>query len=114
MELKSNCLIRNAISTVLTLLLFFSASSAFAAPVRVAILPFDLHAEKDLAFLQEGIWDMLGSRLAWQDNVDVINKSETKAVLASVEGFEGESRALLVGGKLQADYVLFGSLTVFG
>jgi hypothetical protein len=57
---------------------------------------------------------MLGSRLAWQDKVEVINKSETKAALASVKGLEGKSRALLVGGKLHADYVLFGSLTVFG
>ena len=67
-----------------------------------------------MTFLQEGILDMLGSRLAWQDKVEVINENETKAALASVEGFDGQSRALLVGGKLQADYVLFGSLTVFG
>jgi hypothetical protein len=46
--------------------------------------------------------------------VEVISESETKAALASVKGLEGKSRALLVGGKLQADYVLFGSLTVFG
>jgi TolB-like protein len=87
---------------------------AHAAPIRVAILPFDVHAEKDMTFLQEGILDMLGSRLAWRDNVDVINKNQTREALASTEGFDGESRALLVGGKLQADYVLFGSLTVFG
>ena len=67
-----------------------------------------------MTFLQEGILDMLGSRLTWRDRVEVINKSETKAALASVEGFDGQSRALLVGGKLQADFVLFGSLTVFG
>ena len=99
---------------IFSLLLFVSMSPAIAAPARVAILPFDINAEKDMTFLQEGIMDMLGSRLAWQDKVEVISKNETKAALASVEGFGGESRALLVGGKLQADYVLFGSLTVFG
>ena len=98
----------------ITTLLLFSALPAHAAPARVAILPFDVHAEKDMTFLQEGILDMLSSRLAWRDNVDVINKNQTRDALASTEGFEGESRALLVGGKLQADYVLFGSLTVFG
>jgi TolB-like protein len=96
------------------ILLLIGTPPAFAAPTRVAVLPFDINAEKDLAFLREGILDMLGSRLAWRDKVEVINENETKAALASVEGFEGESRALLVGGKLQADYVLFGSLTVFG
>ena len=94
-------------------ILLGGAVTASAAPYRVAILPFDIHAEQDLTFLQEGIMDMLASRLAWQDKVEVINETETRAAMASVEGFEGESQALLVGGKLQADYVLFGSLTVF-
>ncbi|BBO84433.1 hypothetical protein [Desulfosarcina ovata] len=97
----------------LPLMLLIGESAASAAPARVAILPFDIIAESDLSFLQEGVLDMLASRLSWQDNVEVINKNETRAVAASVTDFEGESRALLVGGKLYADYVLYGSLTVF-
>jgi len=111
---QSNILVRNTILAIFFLILIVNAAPIFAAPARVAILPFDVNAEKDMTFLQEGILDMLGSRLAWHDKVEVINEKETKAALASVEGFEGQSRALLVGGKLQADYVLFGSLTVFG
>ena len=114
MKNPSRNLIRNTILTFFSLLLLFNAVTVFAAPARVAILPFDVNAEKDMTFLQEGILDMLGSRLAWRDKVEVINENETKAALASVDGFDGESRALLVGGKLQADFVLFGSLTVFG
>lgn len=114
MKNNSRNLIRNTLFILFSLLLLFAAVPATAAPSRVAILPFDVHAEKDMTFLQEGIMDMLGSRLAWQDNVEIIDKNETKAALASTEGFDGESLALLVGGKLQADYVLFGSLTVFG
>ena len=114
MKNQSNILIRNTILAIFSLLLFFTAAPALAAPARVAILPFDVNAEKDMTFLQEGILDMLGSRLAWRDKVEVISENETKAALASVDGFDGESRALLVGGKLQADFVLFGSLTVFG
>lgn len=114
MKIQNNKVTRNIILLITTLLLLLTAAPALAAPSRVAILPFDMHAEKDLAFLQEGILDMLGSRLAWKDKVEVINENETKAVLESIHGFEGESRALLAGGKLKADYVLFGSLTVFG
>jgi TolB-like protein len=110
----SHNLIRNTLLMISALLIFCSISPALAAPARVAILPFDMHAEKDLTFLQEGIMDMLGSRIAYQDQVEVISKSETRAALESVAGFAGESRALLVGGKLKADYVLFGSITVFG
>jgi TolB-like protein len=114
LKTQSHNLNRIILLTTIALLLLFTATPLLAAPARVAILPFDVHAEKDLTFLQEGILDMLDSRLAWRDNVEVINKNETKAAMAAVEGFDGESRALLVGGKLQADYVLFGSLTVFG
>ena len=114
MKNPSYRLISKTLLAIFCLLLFFTAAPVLAAPARVAILPFDVNAEKDLTFLQEGILDMLASRLAWQDKVDVINENETKAAVAAVEGFDGESRALLVGGKLQADYVLFGSLTVFG
>ncbi|MGD9309417.1 MAG: FG-GAP-like repeat-containing protein [Desulfosarcina sp.] len=109
-----NLKLTRIILPLITTLLLLSTVPALAAPARVAILPFDINAEKDLTFLQEGILDMLGSRIAWRDKVEVINENETKAALAQVEGFEGESRALLVGGKLKADYVLFGSLTVIG
>lgn len=107
-------LFRNSLFIFSGLLFLCTATTAFAAPVRVAILPFDMHAEKDLTFLQGGIIDMLGSRIAYKDQVEVISKSETRSALESVEGFEGESRALRVGGKLKADYVLFGSITMFG
>ena len=113
MKIQSHKLTR-IILLLMAILLLFTTAPAVAAPARVAILPFDVNAEKDMTFLQEGILDMLGSRLAWRDKVEVISENETKAALASVDGFDGESRALLVGGKLQADFVLFGSLTVFG
>ena len=96
------------------LLIVCNSVPALAAPARVAIIPFDMHAEKDLTFLQEGIMDMLGSRIAYKDQVEVISKPETLSALASVKGLEGENRALEVGGKLKADYVLFGSITMFG
>ncbi|BBO76407.1 hypothetical protein DSCW_38240 [Desulfosarcina widdelii] len=114
MKTQPHNLNRIILLALIPLLFLFVAAPTLAAPSRVAILPFDMHAEKDLTFLQEGILDMLGSRLAWKDKVEVINENETKAALESIEGFEGESRALLAGGKLKADYVLFGSLTVFG
>lgn len=114
MNNHSHNLIRNTLLMISALLIFCGISPALAAPARVAILPFDMHAEKDLTFLQDGIMDMLGSRIAYQDQVEVISKKETRAALESIQGFEGESRALLIGGKLKADFVLFGSITMFG
>ncbi len=84
--------------------------------LRVAILPFKVNAEtgKDYTFLQNGVGAMLSSRLAWPGKVSVIALDEAAKVLKTVEGFSGDSQALLVAAKLQADYVLYGSLTVLG
>jgi TolB-like protein len=99
---------------MLTIVLVGAAAPVSAQPLKVAILPFQMNAEKDLTFLRDGIVDMLASRLAWEDKVTVINEEQTASVMESVQGFKDESQALLVGGKLGADYVLFGSVTVFG
>ncbi|MEJ2158232.1 MAG: FG-GAP-like repeat-containing protein, partial [Desulfobacteraceae bacterium] len=107
-------LFRNSLCILFVLVFLCAAATAYAAPVRVAILPFTIHAEKDLSFLQGGIIDMLGSRIAYKDQVEVIGKDETRLALKSVKGLEGKGRALRVGGKLKADYVLFGSITMLG
>ena len=83
-------------------------------PKRVVIVPFKINAEKDLTFLEEGIADMLESRLSWDDKVTVISWEETKRALESVEGPLNETKAREIGAKLDADHVLFGSLTIFG
>jgi len=100
---------------VLTLLTFFvGQSTVLAAPAKVAVLPFKINAQEDLGFLRDGIQDMLGSRLSWDDKVVVIDKEAVNRAAQSVTGLSGLSRALLIGGKLKADYVIYGSLTIFG
>jgi TolB-like protein len=81
---------------------------------RVVIVPFKIKAEKDLTFLKEGIADMLESRLSWDDKVTVISREETKRALESIVGPLDETKAREIGAKLDADHVLFGSLTIFG
>ena len=97
------------------LALIISVSISFAAekPARVAVVPFTIHAEKDLSFLKQGIVDMLSSRLAWEGRVEVVSRDEVlKAIPDS--GLLTEREARGIGTAVDADYVLFGSLTVFG
>jgi TolB-like protein len=82
-------------------------------PKKVAIVPFTMNADRDLTFLQEGIMDMLASRLAWKGEVQVLEKGQVKRQVAQTEGPMDRAKALEVGRALQADYVIFGSLTVF-
>ncbi|GAG31065.1 unnamed protein product, partial [marine sediment metagenome] len=83
-------------------------------PQRVAILPFTMHSERDLSFLREGTLDMLASRLYWKDRVVVIEKGLVKKAMGDYQGPINSEYATSLGRKLQADFVLFGSLTLFG
>jgi len=91
-------------------------SKAFATdkPLYIAVVPFKINAEKDLTFLKDGIIDMFSSRLSWEDRVKVVGRQETTKVLEAVDSPLNESKAQKIGVELGADYVLFGSLTVFG
>jgi TolB-like protein len=93
--------------------LWVSPSTA-KSPKRIAILPFTMNADRDLSFLQEGIVDMLGSRLAWKGELEVLEKGLVKAEAAGHKGALNREAAITVGKRLQVDYVVLGSLTVFG
>lgn len=97
------------------LTIIFGSVHLFAAePDRIAIIPFKMNAQKDLIFLQNGIYDMFSSRLAGAGKVQVIGREETEKALESITGPVNEISAKETGEKLNADFVLFGSLTVFG
>jgi len=117
--LKTKCYTTYRIFLIALILILFVFSfgaplSAFAKPLQVAIVPFKVNAEKDLSFLKDGIVDMLSSRLFWEDKVNIINRQSTEKAAAAVGGPLNESKARKLGTRLGANYVLFGSLTVFG
>ncbi|MBN1101785.1 MAG: hypothetical protein JXL84_00075 [Deltaproteobacteria bacterium] len=109
----SKCLVSMAV-LLFCLGLVFSVPSHSKEPKRMAILPFTMNADRDLSFLQEGIADMLASRLAWKGEVDVLEKGRVKTEAARFKGPLNRETALTIGKNLQADYVILGSLTVFG
>ena len=83
-------------------------------PDRVVIIPFKMNAQEDLTFLKDGIYDMLASRLSRAGKVQVVGREETEKALETVTGPVNEISAIETGEKLNSDFVLFGSLTVFG
>ncbi len=110
-----NCILFTAafMRVILVILSFFLFSTS-AQPYRVAIIPFTINAEEDLTPIKDGIYDLLSSRLSQKDTIDIINREETEKSLTYVEMISGESRALLVGAKLKANYVVYGSLIITG
>ncbi|MBW2593902.1 MAG: hypothetical protein JRE58_13045 [Deltaproteobacteria bacterium] len=85
--------------------IIFTSAACAGDKARVLVLPFTIHAEKDLSFLNPGIMGMLSSRLSVEGRVTVIKSLKT--VL-------DEQAALALAKELDADYLIMGSLTVFG
>ncbi|RPH50886.1 MAG: VCBS repeat-containing protein [Desulfobacteraceae bacterium] len=105
-------LFRNIFMTLAVVLLLSGSNLAVSADKisKVLVLPFNIHSEKDLSFLQRGIGEMLSTRLTLENKVMIIGKDGT----GTAAGKTDEKTALAAGEKTGADYVLFGSLTVFG
>jgi len=102
------------LSVVLLTIIIVCPDYAYTQQSRVAIIPFQMNAEKDLTFLREGIHSMLSSRLSWEDKVSVIARQEIAAAVKTITAPLNEAKARKIGAMLKADYVLFGSLTIFG
>ena len=99
------------------LTLVFNAINSFAAePKRIALLPFKINAERDLTFMRDGIFDMLTSRLSQEGQVEVISRYRVEKALKAeaVSAVLNEATARKIGARLNADFVLYGSLTVLG
>ncbi|MFH1675074.1 MAG: FG-GAP-like repeat-containing protein [Pseudomonadota bacterium] len=112
LDLKAE--VRKLLFVVVLLLSVVAIAAAAAEPSRVVIIPFKMNADRDLSFLKEGIVDMLASRLSSGETVAVVSRQETDQALEDISEPVNEEIARAIGERLQADYVLFGSLTLFG
>ncbi len=95
-------------------LLPIAASTLAAGPTRVAVLPFTTHAKEDISFVVRGVRDMLASRLPWKDKVVVIEPDLVAPVLAKIKPPYNEAKARQIGKELNAQVVVFGSITQLG
>ena len=85
------------------------------AAVRVLLLPFDIYAQDDLAYLRKEIPRAIADDLR-QENIEIIDWDALAGFQARLEsekakGTEGIRRAGVLNG---ADYVLWGSMTRIG
>ncbi len=99
--------------------IILAAGACFAKETKqVAILPFVMNSAQDLSFLQNGIFDMFSSRLTHGDEVTVMTKEERDKRLSEsgmdLAGDITDNRAKKIGQALGVDYVVYGSLTLFG
>jgi TolB-like protein len=81
----------------------------------VAVLPFAVHSAESIDYVGQGIWDMLSSRIAVTDKIEVISKD---SILQAMKGKEGKDLSIQdiygLGKKMNADFIVYGSITKFG
>ena len=85
-------------------LIFFSNASAAS---RILIMPFEIESSSDLSFLQKGISQMLTSRLASDQSIEILTPDVQTASKPP-----GQAAAVSTATKLKADYVSYGTVTV--
>ncbi len=98
-------------------LCFFLLSLSLAwagAPKKVAVVPFKVNASQDLSYVRDGIQDMLTTRLFAPGKVETVDPALVKKALAEVGEPLTREKARALGEKLGVDFVLFGSVSVFG
>jgi outer membrane protein insertion porin family len=88
------------------------AQAPAATPVRVMVLPFQVHSARSLAYLEQSLADLLTTRLEASGRVEVV---ESDAAAAGYKGALGTEPALrAIASERGARFVVAGSLTELG
>lgn len=94
---------------ILGLILVGGVSTAAAADKpRLLVLPVVVHSAEAPEYVRDGLADMLAARFARIGSLELVRPQ------SGGQGTTDHDRALALGRKAGADYVLFGSFTRFG
>src|SRR5262245_40674500 len=90
-----------------------AAAEEAQAPVRVvvAVLPFEVHSEKPLGYLEGSLAELLATRLEASGRVDVVEAVTVRETLIAWPGEKTEDALRRLARELHADWVVVGSLT---
>ncbi|KPJ99646.1 MAG: hypothetical protein AMJ60_04375 [Desulfobacterales bacterium SG8_35] len=80
----------------------------------VAVMPFEMHAPSSMAYLQDGLRDMLASRLAANGGAVIIEHGRVESLLQEPGKPLQQKDAVELARQLGADYIVTGSLTSLG
>lgn len=82
-----------------------------ALPARVAVLPFTVHGDPALAYLGEGLVDLLGAAL---DGIDDLRIADSRVVLAELAGDAAARSPGAIARAVGADRWIRGSVVAAG
>ena len=100
---------------LVTLFIIFIESPFYAADKKVIIFPFSYTGDPSKAYIAQTIKKMLGTRVSG-DSIEVIEDEKYNTILNDKEksGNISAEKIRETAGKLNADYVIYGSVTTAG
>ena len=97
------------------LFLCCSYSIGITGTSKVAILPFQTNANENIDYIKRGIREMLTARVTYGDDLSVVEHHLVKDALSRVGPSELTKQGVQkLGSTLEADYVIFGSISKIG
>jgi TolB-like protein len=115
--LKKNSLIYKTIAFLICLFVLMGSAQTFAAKENIktiTILPFKINAHEKLIYIQNGIVQMLYSRLSWKDNVLVIPQKQLAPHLSAIDKTKTGKGINEIARLTHSDFVLTGAITQLG
>jgi len=115
--LKHNHAIYQIIIAILISLFVITGGQTAAAKDNIktiSILPFKVNSAQNLTYIQDGILQMLYSRLSWQDNVMVVPPETVKKHLSDMKNSSKTTGIGDIARRTQSDFILAGTLTSLG
>ena len=104
---------RNILGLMCLVAVLLCAGSAWASN-RVAVLPFAVSSQEDLAYLSQGIQEMIGSQLRERGFEPVSMAEVTSAVKGKNLESMSDSEIRTIGRKTKAQTVVYGTMTKVG
>lgn len=101
------------VAVILLVLAAVLPQDASTKTVRVAMLPLQVLGD-NAALLQSVALDMLQAKIGKEGSIEVVKGDAVKAVLNDAPNDITDIRAALAGGKLNADYVVYGRMKAKG
>jgi FG-GAP-like repeat len=83
-------------------------------PIKVAILPVQIHAPENMDYLQGGFMAMLESRIGGKEDIDLLDRNLVTKTFDKFKKDLNETTARSLAQDLGADYLVAGSVTSFG
>lgn len=108
---KLHTFVKGIISVVILVGLVFPYTAFASDPETLAVLSFNINADKNLDYLKKGISTMLYSRLTWPEKVVVVPPKKMASVEAGLKKLSGSKLVYETARKTGTRYVIYGTIT---